>query len=252
MLALWVVHFFVLVTLLLFVLLRTKSAESESTPGGAIARSLLIGAGTLAMECTLFHRSGLLVVIPVLVLTVAVLSGTAWTVMRNALLVALLSTVAAAGTVSYLRRDRAPSPTVLESLTKLAKGKDNDVARYQQVAENLNFADTKPSPGKPGQNAKPGPSPATPPKPATPAATQTWAEARAQLAIGGSMVLADSRRVAVINHRMVELSNVVTLVHGGSTYRWRVIGISGTGVSLEPLDARATAQREEHAAPQRP
>ena len=78
---------------------------------------------------------------------------------------------------------------------------------------------------------------AVPPAPAVP----DWAAARKQLVIGGVTRFrrpgADKDAyAALVNGRLVEAGDVVSVVIGGFKYQWRVVEIGPKGISFSPVD----------------
>lgn len=79
---------------------------------------------------------------------------------------------------------------------------------------------------------------AVPPSVAVPAGTQAeWDAARARVKYAGSSGQGGGY-VALINKRLVEPGDLVSVSHQGKTYRWRVKSITRDGVDLEPVDVR--------------
>ena len=65
-----------------------------------------------------------------------------------------------------------------------------------------------------------------------------WGAARAKVKIGGSSSGKAGGYVALVNQRLVEPGNFVSVLHQGRTYRWVVRSISRDSVDLEPYDVR--------------
>lgn len=73
--------------------------------------------------------------------------------------------------------------------------------------------------------------------------TPMWDEARKKLDIKGISLIHDKnsaipKYLAMIAGKLVESGDVVTVKHDERVYRWRVVGISPEGVSLQKLDIR--------------
>lgn len=64
-----------------------------------------------------------------------------------------------------------------------------------------------------------------------------WDAARARLKVGGSTGQA-GKYVAMVNQRLVETGDIVSVKHEGRTYRWVVRSITRDRVELDPYDVR--------------
>ncbi len=70
-----------------------------------------------------------------------------------------------------------------------------------------------------------------------------WDEARRRVDIRGISLMHDKnsgapRYFAMVAGKLVEIGDAVSAKYEGQVYRWRVVGISEEGVSLQKLDVR--------------
>lgn len=235
----WIGYGVALFLMVLNVLLRTQ--ESGMKPLRAVVSAAGIGIGTLLIFLLLFKQAYWMALIPALLIVTAVLAGSSWVVMRNVLCAVLAATALAAGARALLPRLLVSRPSSAEQSAVVGPKGGGDVVKGQpsggktgetavvcSAASPLQVAA-----GAPDKPVIPAPPQLTPPS----EPTQNWAGAQAALEFGGSMVLEGNRRVAVVDHRTVETSNVVVRTHGPYVYRWRVTRITRHGIDLEPLDA---------------
>ncbi|MEI7880638.1 MAG: hypothetical protein WCI95_07155 [bacterium] len=76
-----------------------------------------------------------------------------------------------------------------------------------------------------------------------PARGPLWEEARKKVDIKGISIIHDKhtstpKYIAMVAGKLVETGDLVTVRYEGHIYRWRVVGITAEGVSLQKLDAR--------------
>lgn len=78
----------------------------------------------------------------------------------------------------------------------------------------------------------------TPPPPPKPATEQDWTEARKWLRIEGVSRTSTGESVALINSRVNQVGEFVSINYNGRVYRWTVKAIDENGVDLARLDEK--------------
>ena len=68
-----------------------------------------------------------------------------------------------------------------------------------------------------------------------------WARAEKTFLIGGIMTDKDGRYVALVNGKLVEEGDTISVVYEDMTYRWNVRAVSRKGLSVTPLSRRPIA-----------
>jgi len=257
---------FVLQALLLMLLLTAIGRRAEEGRiGHRLLKAVGISLATVLLEAWLLRRIGWMVLIPAVALPVLVFMNASWSAMWSSCVAVLLfSASSALLTLDFgeMSRERLEARRLDQRRRKKVR-----VARYQQVAGEIDEiaeagqekptpepappplapepppppAGTPPAPAEPPpaeETVPPQPAPAEPSAPGPPPRSEAdWHAARAMVSYRGQ-VARGGRRLAHINGRIYEEYDLLSVILEGVVYRWLIVGIRQFKVDLQRLDAR--------------
>jgi hypothetical protein len=84
-----------------------------------------------------------------------------------------------------------------------------------------------------------------PPPPPPPPNPVNWIAAKDQLAVTGTMTLPNSREVAFVDGRMMQVGHIVTAEYRERIYRWRISSITKNGIEWKQCDVKDIPEPDE-------
>jgi len=216
-----------LVVILFWTLAASLRGDSARPFRTAFFASLFVSAGVVAIQYFFVMRTGWWTLVPSLGLVALLLCRCNWAAMRSAGLVVLLLSSASIFVIVEVAGPKRDA--VVEAMDEAVP----DVVRFQQVEEGMGFVpETETRRGPPVVPRETGP--VEPEKPDVP----DWMRARGQVRIGGSMLIEDGSRVAMVGGRMLHVGALIGTVYSERQYTWRIIRITREGVGLERIEVK--------------
>lgn len=233
------------------VLARIAKRDGERGGMRIFALAALASLGTVAAEACLVEKAGWLVAVPALTVALCLFARHSWTYLWHALFLVLLFSSTYVALTVHLDRVLHPPPPKIRQPKVAAVPKDRDVVRYQQIADQLDLTGHKPAPHEEqgAEEAQTGVTTVTevipPPPPPPPPNPVNWIAAKDQLAVTGTMTLPNSREVAFVDGRMMQVGHIVTAEYRERIYRWRISSITKNGIEWKQCDVKDIPEPDE-------